>query len=123
MWTSARSDSRRPRRRYSGSVSARTPRSFVEELPELLKKRGLSLRQLAQLADLNPSHLSRVLRRADYKTPSGELARRIAIALDLPHDYFPEYRESVVRERIESDDELRDELYERFTGTGDESTG
>ncbi len=74
----------------------------------------MSLRKLAQRADVNPSHLSRVLRRANYKTPSGELVRRIALALDLPHDYFPEFRESVVFQTIKESEELRDELYERF---------
>jgi hypothetical protein len=50
----------------------------------------------------------------DYKTPSGELVRRIAVALDLPYDYFPEYRASVVFEKISADGALRDELYERL---------
>jgi transcriptional regulator with XRE-family HTH domain len=86
----------------------------VEELPELVRARGLSLRKLAQRADVNPSHLSRVLRRANYKTPSGELVRRVALALDLPHDYFPEYRASVVVQRINESEELRDELYDRL---------
>jgi transcriptional regulator with XRE-family HTH domain len=96
------------------AVGVRSNRPFVEELPELLRERGLSLRKLAQRADLNPSHLSRVLRRVDYKTPSGELVRRIAVALDLPYDYFPEYRASVVFEKISADGALRDELYERL---------
>jgi transcriptional regulator with XRE-family HTH domain len=95
-------------------VGNRSNRAFVEELPELLRDRGLSLRKLAQRADLNPSHLSRVLRKADYKTPSGELVRRVAVALDLPHDYFPEYRASVVFEKISADEALRDELYQRL---------
>jgi hypothetical protein len=55
-----------------------------------------------------------VLRKADYKTPSGELVRRVAVALDLPHDYFPEYRASVVFEKISADEALRDELYQRL---------
>jgi hypothetical protein len=37
-----------------------------------------------------------VLRRVSYKTPSPDLARRVAVALDLPPDYFPEYREGFV---------------------------
>ena len=95
-------------------MSGRSTRPFVEELPDLIRQRGLSLRKLAQLADVNPSHLSRVLRKADYKTPSGEYVKRIAIALQLPRDYFPEYRESVVLEKINEDDRLRDELYDRL---------
>ena len=99
-------------------MSARSTRPFVEELPELVRARGLSLRKLAQRADVNPSHLSRVLRKVNYKTPSGELVRRVALALDLPYDYFPEYRESVVVQTINESDELRDELYDRLHQVG-----
>jgi hypothetical protein len=53
-----------------------------------------------------------------YKTPSSELARRIALALDLPEDYFPEYREAFVIERIKTNPELRDELYARLKRPG-----
>jgi hypothetical protein len=59
--------------------------------------------------------LSRVLRRVNYKTPGPELARRVAIALDLPR-LFPEYRKGFVRERIRTDAVLCDELYARVTG-------
>ena len=95
-------------------MGLRTNRRFVEELPDLLLERKLSLRKLAQRADINPSHLSKVLRRVDYKTPSADLVRRIALALDLPEDYFPEYREGVVFDKIRQSDELRDDLYDRF---------
>jgi transcriptional regulator with XRE-family HTH domain len=86
----------------------------VDELPQLVQERQLSLRKLAQLADVNQSHLSRVLRRADYKTPSAELVRRVALALGLPQDYFPEFRESVVHDAVRADAKLRDELYDRL---------
>jgi hypothetical protein len=36
-----------------------------------------------------------------------------AIALGLPRDYFPEYREAFVIDRVRSDPRLRDELYVR----------
>lgn len=87
----------------------------MEELPRLLEERGLSLRRIAQRVDVNPSHLSRVTRRANYKTPSTDLVRRIAVALDLPPDYFPEYREGVVIDHVRRDARLRDDLYERLT--------
>jgi hypothetical protein len=61
-------------------------------------------------------HLSRVLRRVSYKTPGPELARRVAIALGLPPDYFPEYRRGFVLERIRTDAVLCDELYAKVTG-------
>lgn len=88
-------------------------RPLVEELPELLAERQLSIRALALKADVSPSHLGRVLRQADYKTPSAELCRRLARALDLPDDYWPEYRERVIIERVRTDPALREELYAR----------
>lgn len=78
----------------------------------------MSLRALAGEVEVNPSHLSRVLRHRDYQTPSGELARRVALAFDLPEDYFPEYWESVVISRVRSDPALRDRLYRRHAGAG-----
>jgi transcriptional regulator with XRE-family HTH domain len=94
----------------------RTDRPFVDELPRLAKQRELSLRKIAQAADVNPSQLSRVLRRTDYKTPSAELVRRVAVALDLPPDYFPEFRFATVQEAVRRDGALRDELYDRLRG-------
>jgi transcriptional regulator with XRE-family HTH domain len=95
-------------------VQAQTDRSFAEELPSLLAERGLSQRKLAQLVDLNPSHLSRVLRGADRTRPSIDLIRRIAHALDLPAGYFPELREAAVIEKLKTDPGLRDELYSQL---------
>jgi len=91
---------------------------FAEELPRLLVERGLSQRKLAQLLDLNPSHLSRVLRGTDRVRPSLDLMRRVADALELPHDYFPELREAAVIERLKTDPELRDKLYRELRPKG-----
>jgi len=96
-------------------VKARTDRQFAEELPSLLVERGLSQRKLAQMVDLNPSHLSRVLRGADGTRPSTDLIHRVAEALDLPVGYFPELREADVIGRLKTDPELRDELYDRIS--------
>jgi len=95
-------------------VHRQSTRAFAEEVPRLLAERGLSQRKLAQMIDLNPSHLSRVLRGADRTHPSTDLIRRIAEALDLPPEYFPELREAAVLERIKSDPELRDQLYKQL---------
>jgi len=92
-------------------VRAQTDRPFAEELAVLLEERNLSQRRLAQMIDLNPSHLSRVLRGADRTRPSVDLIRRIAEALDLPAGYFPELREAAVIERLKADAALRDKLY------------
>lgn len=98
----------------SKSDSSPSQRSFVDELPEILKARQLSIRQVALAAGVDPGHLGKVLRRVDYKTPSAELCRRVAWALDLPDDYWPEYRERLVIDRVRADSKLRDELYRRL---------
>ena len=107
------SDSVRPVGHTAAVSGDRTNRPFVEEVPLLLGDRELSVRALARRAGVTDSHLSRVLRRVSYKTPSGDLARRVAVALDLPADYFPEFREAAVIERIRSDPKLRDALYDQ----------
>jgi transcriptional regulator with XRE-family HTH domain len=91
-----------------------TTKPFAEELPELLAQRGLSQRKLAQLIDLNPSHLSRALRGADRARPSVDLIRRVARALDLPAGYFPEQREAALIEAFKRDPSLRDKLYRQL---------
>jgi transcriptional regulator with XRE-family HTH domain len=78
----------------------------------MLRERGWSLRALATAAGVSPSHLSRVLRQADYKTAGGDLAGRVADALGLPVDYFPEFREAAVIDRVKSDPGWRDRLYD-----------
>jgi transcriptional regulator with XRE-family HTH domain len=74
----------------------------------------MSQRALARQLRISDSHLSRVLRKADYKTASPELTARAAVALGLPKDYFPEFREALVLDRVRSDPALRNELYERL---------
>lgn len=89
-----------------------------EALPPLLAARGISLRAVAAKAGTTDPHLSRVLRGVDYKTASGDLAGRIALALRLPQDYFPEYREALVVSKIKNDNRLRDRLYDELTKPG-----
>lgn len=93
----------------------KSQRRLVEELPELLEERNLSVRALAIKAEVSASHLGRVLHKQDYKTPSAELSRRVARALDLPDDYWPEYRERIVIDKVRSDPELREVLYSRLS--------
>ena len=91
-----------------------TDRPFTEEVPRLLKERRMSIRALAATIGISDSHLSRVLRRADYKTPSPDLTTRVAVALGLPADYFREYREAYVVELIKTDPKLLNRLYSRL---------
>jgi len=74
----------------------------------------MSLRGLARKVGVTDSHLSRVLRRVRYQTPSADLARRVAVALDLPPDYFPEYREGFVIDQVKKRPRTRDRLYEEL---------
>jgi transcriptional regulator with XRE-family HTH domain len=87
---------------------------LTEELPRLLRERGMSLRALAKEVGVSDSHLSRVARNADYKKASVDLMRRIAVALSLPPDYFPEFREAHVIDWIRRDPKLRNSLYARL---------
>ncbi len=96
---------RRPKR----SQWTNTP--FADEVPRLLAERGMSVRALAREAGVSQPHLSRVLRRVDYKTPSLKLCRAVARALGLPEDYFPEYREALVVRSLRDDPRVRDRLY------------
>ena len=91
-----------------------TDTAFADEVPLLLKRRGMSLRALAKQIGVSDSYLSRVVRRANYKTPSPELTRRVARVFGLPDDYFPEFREASVIERIRSEPQLRNSLYSRL---------
>ena len=97
-------------------AAGRTERPFIEELPNLLNQRRLSLRALAREAKVTDAHLSRLLRGIGYRTkPSANLAHRVALALALPPDYFREYREAIVIEQVKRDPRLREELYDRLT--------
>ncbi len=86
-------------------------RSFREELPRILEQRRLSLRALAVQVGVSQSHLSRIIRNAPAKAPTGELAGRIALALGLPEDYFPEFREAAIADAIRGDPLFRERVY------------
>lgn len=89
----------------------RTARPFTEELPDLLSERGLSLRALARMVSIGDDHLSRVLRGDRDKRPAGELTRRVAVALGLPEDYFPEARLAFIMEHLGNHPKLVDKVY------------
>lgn len=78
----------------------------------LLAQHGMSVRQLAAETGVSPSYLSQLLRGVDYKhRPSTALAQRVSLVFRLAPDYFGEYREQVVCERVRDDPELRDRMY------------
>src|SRR5690348_11362202 len=58
---------------HTDAVATVTDVPFSEELPRLLSERRMSTRALAMQIGVSPSHLSRVIRRKDYKTPGLDL--------------------------------------------------
>jgi transcriptional regulator with XRE-family HTH domain len=74
----------------------------------------MSVRELARRTEVSSTHLSRALRGAKYKSIGGELAGGLAVALDLPIDYFVEYREALVVNAVREDPALRERLYNRL---------
>jgi transcriptional regulator with XRE-family HTH domain len=101
----------------------RTNRPFADEVPRLLEERGWSIRHLAIEAGVERGYLWKVIRRRGYKTPSVRLAEAVAAALGLPPDYFPEYREGVVVERVRRDGRLRDDVFDRVSRMSSRSPG
>jgi transcriptional regulator with XRE-family HTH domain len=98
-------------------TARRSQAPLVDQLPTLMKEQGLTTNRLAGMVGVSQSHLSRVLTGARRKTVSGELAARIAIALQLPEDWFPETRQQRLLERLKADAELRDRLYDEMLKT------
>lgn len=92
--------------------ASRTSRSLADELSGLLTQRGWSLRELARRIGIDPTFLSRALRGVRSKSISGPLAGRIAEALELPIDYFPEFRRDYIVQRLDADKKVLDEVYE-----------
>jgi len=93
----------------------RTNTPFVQDLPRLLKEQGFSVQSFALAIGVSQSHLSRVLRQVDYKTPSLSLMTKACEALGLPPDYFPDAREAAVIAAIKADPDLRDRLYDSIS--------
>jgi transcriptional regulator with XRE-family HTH domain len=71
----------------------------------------LSQNEVARRAAIDPTFLSRALRRVRYKSVSGSLAGRLAQALDLPVDYFPEFRRDYVIDRVTGDAQVLEAAY------------
>jgi transcriptional regulator with XRE-family HTH domain len=100
------------------TVVQRGSRPFVAEVLRLLDENSMSQRALARAIGMSSSHLSRVLRRVDYKTPSIDLMERVAAALGVSPEEFPEFREASVIAEVRVDPALRDALFEQLTSHG-----
>lgn len=88
----------------------RTSTAFPDALTELLQERKISLRELGRRLDVDPTYLSRI-QRGKKRVPA-DLPERVAAALDLPSDYFPESRERLILEAIRREPRLRELVYE-----------
>jgi transcriptional regulator with XRE-family HTH domain len=74
----------------------------------------MTLRSVSRAAGVDHAHLSRLLRRDRNRKVSPDLAARVAVALALPPDFFPEYREGEVVKALAHDPVLRDQVYDRL---------
>jgi transcriptional regulator with XRE-family HTH domain len=90
-------------------MAPRTLKPFPEALSELLQERGISLRELGRRLGLDPTYLSRI-QRGKKRVPS-DLPERVAAALELPADYFPESRERIILDAIRREPQLRELVY------------
>jgi hypothetical protein len=79
------------------------------------------MRRLAIESGIERGYLWKVVRRRGYKTPSVRMAEAVASAFGLPPDYFPEYREGIVVDRVKRDSTVRDELFDQFSVRNDPS--
>jgi transcriptional regulator with XRE-family HTH domain len=83
---------------------------FPEELPRLLKQRGMSLRALAwEVGAFDHGYLSRMIHRK--AAVNVRHAEAIADHLGLRPDYFPEVREAAVLAAVRAQPKLRDAIY------------
>lgn len=73
------------------------------------------MRELARRIGVNQSYITFVMQ--GRRSPSRKLLEGTAEALGLPPDYFREYREAVVLERIKADPRLLDRVYALVTKT------
>jgi transcriptional regulator with XRE-family HTH domain len=97
-------------------MSEITNNHFREAVMDLLEERGRSQRDLSFAVGVDPAHICRLLRRGSKVRATPELLARIAHALDVPPEYFPEYREWRVVEAVRTDPSLRERLYAGIVG-------
>lgn len=93
----------------------RSKRPLADELRELLAARGISLRALAREVGVDQAYLSRIIGprgTRESRPPSRKVLTAISRALDLPDDYFPEYRQLVVIAAVREDLEFSDRIYD-----------
>jgi transcriptional regulator with XRE-family HTH domain len=94
----------------------RTDEPISEWLPRLAAERGYSFRRLADEIGVEQSYLSRIKgddpSEPQWRPPSMRVLERLAGALGVEADYFPEYRCGVIEETIRADAQLRNRFYD-----------
>lgn len=101
-------------KRSATTEPARADGPIGEVLPALLHERGLSYRSLGARLGKDPTFLSRAVRGARGKRVNAALAAEIAHALELPEDFFREYRVARIVELLRSHPELIDTIYDEL---------
>lgn len=96
-------------------ATPQTQTPFGTALPQLLHEHGLSLRELSRRLGMDATYLSRV-RRGQKRLPE-DLPKRVAVALGLPEDYFPETRETLILEAVRREPGLREQIYRTVSRT------
>lgn len=81
------------------------------------------MRDLAAILGVDPSHLSRGLRRTNGKKLSDEMVLRIEEALELPVGHFPETRAALVTAAARDDAQLRDRMFNLVDSSRVRSSG
>lgn len=94
----------------------RTHDAIGDVLPEMLRTRGVSMRALASMIDMSPSHLSRALRGDERKHLSIDALEAIAAGLHVSPAYFQEYRTEKAVVAVRSDGALADRIYDASVG-------
>jgi transcriptional regulator with XRE-family HTH domain len=84
---------------------------FRDAVADLMEHRGWSQRDLSAAVGVDPAHVSRLLRWGSRLRVTPRLLARVARALDVRPEYFPEYREWRVVEAVRTDPSLRERLY------------
>lgn len=80
----------------------------------MLDERGLSGRWLAREIRVSQPYLLRVLAGSGSLAVRADIALRVARALGLPEDYFPEWRVLAIVQRMQSDPAFRDSVYKKL---------
>jgi transcriptional regulator with XRE-family HTH domain len=86
---------------------------FAPVVRTLLDWGDLSRRDLARRLEVDPAHVTRLLRGGDRR-PTPGLMERVAAILEISPEVFVEYREWLIAEAARSDPGLRERLFRQL---------